>query len=158
MKDFFLGFYFVPNLKFILSSYLLYAFNFEIYFRGCWQFCSGNGQGWTSPSNIFSKDSKWKNLFECYLISTISSEHRSIKLKFLWKTSEHIHGWLIMFENIVRMFQRSYIKSFTFKIAVYSIKPFQRLLPYSLILYPRKITCTVCNMANHGFYLYFYIY
>ena len=31
MKDFFLGFYFIPNFKLISSSYLLYAFNFKIF-------------------------------------------------------------------------------------------------------------------------------
>ena len=31
VKDFFLGFYFVPNFKLSLSSHLFYAFNFKFY-------------------------------------------------------------------------------------------------------------------------------
>ena len=36
-------------------------------FRGCWQFCSGNGQVKTCPYNILQR-LKVKSLFECYHI------------------------------------------------------------------------------------------
>ena len=56
------------------------------------------------------------------------------------------------------MFQSSWIKSFTVKIMVHSIQPFQGPLPYSLSRSPSEITWTFCNMVNHSFHLYLYVY
>ena len=42
------------------------------YFKGCWQFCLGNGHDRTFP-NLYKEISKWKSLFECLLISISSS-------------------------------------------------------------------------------------